>query len=134
MPDHQRDRPNLTTVAPRRRQLTDDEIDRLEQLRAAGAATRRRGLAATPDGDDHLGAIAWLAGLLGTDPRTALAELTAAVDTARDARITWPEIAVALAGRTAHAPPDADDGNRAAVEAEIARISSRLRRWGGDDG
>lgn len=121
-------------MAPRRRQLDDDEIERLDHLRAAGAATRRRGLAATPDDGDLLGAIAWLAGLLGTDRAAAIAELTDAVDLARERRITWPEIAVALEGRTAHTPPDADDDTKATVAAEVARISSRHRRWSGDDG
>ncbi len=83
-------------MAPARRDLSDDEHQRLQALREESSKAIAAHLAAGPGPDDPLGQLAWKAGASVDDSQPFDEDLRQRVNTARDARYSWREISGAL--------------------------------------
>ncbi|MGB5760293.1 MAG: hypothetical protein WBM50_25480 [Acidimicrobiales bacterium] len=76
------------------RLLSEEEKQRLDEVRRSA---RQRAEALINDGpDDPLGALAWLAGVLGRPTDGGTDEMRDRIDLARSANFTWRQIADAL--------------------------------------
>ncbi len=83
-------------MAPARRDLSDTEQERLQELREESASAMADHLTAGPGPDDPLGRLAWKAGTTVQTEYPFDEDLRQRVNLAKDARFSWREISAAL--------------------------------------
>lgn len=83
-------------MAPARRDLSEAEQLRLQQLRDQSAAALDRHLEDGPGPDDPLGRLAWKAGTMRPEGEPFDEDLRQRIEVATEARFTWREISDAL--------------------------------------
>ncbi len=106
---------------PARRQISDEERERLETLRSTAAAKRQVIIEeAPPIHNDPLGRVAWMAGADGNPDYPFNNDLREAINVARDARFQWREISTALG----------EDDDQATADRVNAKQAWRNRSFG----
>ena len=111
-------------MAAKRRDVADDEAERLTELRADSTDRHRALLEEGPD--DALGSLAWKAGSVVDDRYSFDNDLRLRVERARAERYTWREIAVALGA--------GDDDDAARRVADQQKWRNRAFRAAESDG
>lgn len=114
-------------MAPSRRDIDPKSAERFQQLRDEAAAVRQQLIDQAPAADDALGRVAWMAGADGNPDYPFNNDLREAINTAREARMTWREISVALG-------EDDDQGTADRVNAkQMWRNKAYADRLAGDN-